>query len=140
MAEMILLDTGPLVALLDRRDADHKWSDDQMGRLRGALWTCGAVLAETMFLLKSCPSATEHLRSLITKQLIRPADEDAALWARALTLMKRYKNVPMSFADACLVAISETHANSRIFTLDRDFLIYRRNERELLPLLAPFAS
>ena len=140
MAEMMLLDTGPLVALLDRRDADHTWSDDQLGRLHGALWTCGAVLAETMFLLRLCPGAVEHLRSLISKQLIRPASEDTSIWSRALTLMERYKNVPMSFADACLVALSEASVQSRVFSLDRDFLIYRKNERDTIPLLAPFAD
>ncbi len=140
MAEMMLLNTGPLVVLLDRRDAAHTWSDDQMGRLRGALWTCGAVLAETMFLLRSCPGAAEHLCLLITKKIIRPAHEDASLWSRALTLMKQYENVPMSFADACLVALSEKAVQSRLFTLDSDFLIYRRNDQVAIPLLAPFTS
>ena len=67
------------------------------------------------------------LRSLGTEALVR-----------ALALMQRYTNVPMPFADACLVALAENQPEARIFTLDRDFLVYRRHGSQSLALLAPF--
>jgi predicted nucleic acid-binding protein len=54
-------------------------------------------------------------------------------------LMKRYGNLPMSLADACLVRMTEIFADSTTFTLDRDFSAYRRNGRRSIPLIAPFA-
>jgi predicted nucleic acid-binding protein len=58
---------------------------------------------------------------------------------RVMELMERYANVPMSFADACLVALAESTPAARLFTLDRDFLIYQQREDQPLALLAPFA-
>ena len=54
--------------------------------------------------------------------------------------MERYANVPTSFADACLVAMSEATAGTRVFTLDRDFLIYLQEDEKAVALLAPFAE
>ena len=64
----------------------------------------------------------------------------ARLAPRVMALMERYANVPMSFADACLVALAESMPGARLFTLDRDFLIYRQHDDEPLALLAPFAQ
>ena len=60
-------------------------------------------------------------------------------WRSVGKLLEVYSNLPMSLADACLVRMSELHAKSVVFTLDRDFLIYRKNRRIKIPLLAPFA-
>lgn len=54
--------------------------------------------------------------------------------------METYKNVPMSFADACLVCMVEQSPDSEVFTLDRDFTIYRQQRRRLIPLIAPFST
>jgi predicted nucleic acid-binding protein len=140
MAKVVLLDTGPLVAILDQSETDHAWASEQLKQLRGSLLTCAAVVSEAMFLLRKCHTAKEHLERLIARSLIIPVGEDVLIWKRALMLMKCYENVPMSFADACLVAIAETHVQPRVFTLDRDFLIYRQHGRDPLALLAPFVS
>lgn len=137
---MILLDTGPLVAALDRRESHHRWAVRIFQELREPLWTCGAVLSETSFLLDQHPPAVARLRGLVLDGVIRAAAEETPLWNRALLLMERYANVPMAFADACLVALAEATPGARIFTLDRDFLIYRRHEDQPLALLAPFAG
>ncbi len=72
---------------------------------------------------------------------VRPTALDFALLApRVMELMERYANVPMSFADACLVALAESTPGARLFTLDRDFLIYRQNNDQPLTLLAPFVQ
>jgi predicted nucleic acid-binding protein len=108
--------------------------------LNEPLWTCGAVLSETSFLVGGHPPAVARLRGLVLDGVIRPLAEDAQLWNRALALMERYSNVPMSFADACLVALAESTPGARLFTLDRDFLIHRQHDDKPLTLLAPFAG
>ena len=135
---MTILDTGPLVAVLDATDQWHGWAAPKLRELNEPLWTCGAVLSETSFLLGLHPPAVARLRGLVRDGVVRPAAEDAPLWNRALALMDRYASVPMSFADACLVALAESNPDARLFTLDRDFLIYRQHEDKALALLAPF--
>jgi predicted nucleic acid-binding protein len=136
---MTLLDTGPLVAVLDDTDQWHAWATPRLRDLNEPLWTCGAVLSETSFLLGPHPPAIARLRGLVRDGVVRPAVEDAPLWRRALALMERYASVPMSFADACLVALAESTPGARLFTLVRDFLIYRQHDDQPLALLAPFA-
>jgi predicted nucleic acid-binding protein len=58
--------------------------------------------------------------------------------ADVLNLLRKYADQPMSLADACLVRMAELHDNCQIFTTDRDFLVYRRKGRGIIPLLAPF--
>ncbi len=137
---MTLLDTGPLVAVLDDTDQWHSWSAPRLRQLNEPLWTCGAVLSETSFLIGRHSPAVARLRGLVLDGVIRPVTEDARLWNRSLALMERYANVPMSFADACLVALAESIPGARLFTLDRDFLIYRQQDDKPLVLVAPFAG
>ncbi len=54
-----------------------------------------------------------------------------------IRLMKRYANVPMSLADACLVRMTEMHTKSELLTLDSDFKIYRKNGRQVIPTILP---
>ena len=98
------------------------------------------MLTEACFLLKGLARARLQMRLWIQSGFVRPVALDATAILRALALMERYASVPMSFADACLVALAEATPESRVFTLDRDFLIYRRHEDQPLALLAPFAS
>lgn len=140
MPAVVLLDTGPLVAMTNRNDACHEWAREQLTRLHEPLVTCGAVLAETGFLLRLAPLPLARIRTRIERGEIVPVPETAALWQRAFALMERYANVPMSFADACLVAMAEREPEACIFTLDQDFLIYRRADDQPLTLIAPFAG
>jgi uncharacterized protein len=112
----------------------------RMRELSGPVWTLGAVLSETTFLVGSRPPALVRINALLRGGAIRSAEEDIPLGSRAIALMERYANVPMSFADACLVAMAEQAPEAKIFTLDRDFLIYRRTDGQALPLIAPFAE
>jgi uncharacterized protein len=137
---MILLDTGPLVALLDRREDTHRWAEAALRQIREPLWTCGAVLSEASFLVGRFLPALSQLNALVRTGIVRPVGEDRSSWNRALDLMRQYANVPMSFADACLVTIAEQHESTRIFTLDRDFLVYRLQNGAAPTLIAPFAG
>jgi len=137
---MTLLDTGPLVAMLDRNDEHHVWATGRVRGVRKPLIVCEAALSETCFLLAKLPRARVQLRLWIENGPLAHRPLDAPIVSHALALMARYANVPMSFADACLVALAETLPGARIFTLDRDFLIYRHEDGRPLSLLAPFLA
>jgi predicted nucleic acid-binding protein len=133
----VLVDAGPLVAWLNRGDAYHAWARDHFARLRPPLLTCEPVLTEVTFLLDSAGLDSAVVPELITKSVLQVGLnlEDEA--APVAALMRRYRNVPMSLADACLVRLSEMRRQSTVFTLDSDFRIYRRHGRLTIPTLMP---
>lgn len=139
MSAPAILDTGPLVAALDRRDAYHGWVRDQLKGMRPPLLTCESVLSEATFLLAAAERAVVEIGRLLERRIVRVAfamaqEPDPGA---VLDLMHRYRNVPMSLADACLVRLSELNPQARIFTLDGDFAVYRRNRRQRIPLIHP---
>src|SRR5215469_219458 len=139
MARRVLVDAGPIAALLDRRDVHHEWAKQQIAQMRHPLVTCEAVLSEAFFLLAPIRAGMDSLSGLLGEQLIR-VDSDFSFYKHVneiLNNIKRYNDVPMSFADACLVRMTEIERDSLIFTTDRDFLMYRRNRRERIPLIGP---
>ena len=140
MAAMTLIDTGPLVALLDEDEEYQDWATGRIRSLTPPLLICEAVLTEACFLLKKLPRARLQLRLWLQSGFVRHIALEETAILRALALMERYASVPMSFADACLVALAESKPGARVFTLDRDFLIYRQHEDKPLALLAPFAQ
>ncbi len=140
MADRVLVDAGPIAALLDRRDTHHAWATGQLANLHEPLLTCEAVLSEAFFLLGGVRNGTSTLAGLLREHLVLvdPGFSYSAHAPEILRCLERYRDVPMSFADACLVRMTELHRRSFIFTTDRDFLTYRRNRREQIPLIAPF--
>lgn len=132
----ILLDTGPLVALLDRRDAFHAWSTEQAGLLSSPFHTCEAVLTEAFFLVRRLSNGSGQLIELLQSNRIVCSFSYLTFDSRIHTLMQRYANVPMSFADACLVCMAE-QGESSVFTLDGDFRIYRLKRNKPIPLITP---
>ena len=133
----IIVDTGPLVAYLNRRDRWHRWVVDQMAALAPPLVTCEPVLTEACFLMhRAGGRPAELLRKVAQRSLeIGIAIEDDA--SAIESLMQRYADTPMSLADACLVRLTERLPDCRLFTLDADFEHYRRNGRQVIPLLRP---
>lgn len=140
MAHRVLVDSGPIVALLDRRDAHHQWATRELANLREALLTCEAVISEVFFLLSRIRGGSSAFSALLHHDLILVSASFSyeAEADEILRLLERYGNVPMSFADACLVRMSEIDRDSIVFTTDRDFLTYRRNRRRAIPLISPF--
>ena len=132
-----LLDTGPLVSFLASGVRHHTWVVEQWKRLRPPLLTCEPVLTEAAFLLKREGREADALFALLERGVIRVAlaveEEQGDLRA----LMRRYRNRPMSLADACLVRLSEIHPTAQVFTLDSDFLVYRRHGNRVIPVLMP---
>lgn len=135
----VLVDTGPLLAYLNRRDRHHTWAVGRWKALTDPLWTCEAVVSEVIFLLQLEGAGPEPMLRLIERDLVR---FDFALddhRAGVFRLLRKYRDRPMSVADACLVRMAERADASQVFTTDRDFLVYRRKGRHVIPLLSPFA-
>jgi uncharacterized protein len=137
MRQSVILDTGPLVALLRKKDQFHQWSESTIIALPGPLITCEPVIVEACFLLRHTYAGQEAVMSWIHDGTIQ-IDFDLEAYADDLrTLMARYASVPMSLADACLVKMAELNRNSSVITLDSDFKIYRLNRNQPIALLMP---
>ncbi len=134
----VIVDTGPLYAMLDRGDKFFDWSTSQLKNIRPPLMTCDAVLTETFFLAAKDARACQALGVFLKKDIIISRFDSMANCGRVLELMATYRGTPMSFADACLVCMVENNPGSVIFTLDRDFTVYRQHRRRTIPLIAPF--
>ena len=115
----------------------HEWVVEEWKRLRPPLLTCGPVLTEAAFLLKREGRETDPLFSLLERGVIRVGLGIQEHLADLRALMRRYRNRPMSLADACLVRLSEIHAAAEVLTLDGDFRIYRRHGNKVIPLRTP---
>jgi len=137
VSQTALWDTGPLVALLDRREKHHDWVLEQMSRLPAHLCTCEAVIAEAFHLLRHLPQARTAILEMILEDVIALPFHLREQVAEVLLLLKRYANVPMALADACLVRMSELVTDCVVLTFDSDFRIYRRHKRQAIPLLIP---
>lgn len=134
-----LLDTGPLVAFVDRRDGFHGWAVEALRLFDAPLDTCDAVIAEAWHLLGRAKAGRETLLTLLESGHLRVTFSLALESSPALKLMKRYADQPMAVADACLVRMAEKDPQATILTLDRDFKVYRRG-RFALRLCAPFLT
>ncbi len=133
----VIADTGPLVAILDRDDQDHAWAVREGRRLPPKMLSCEAVLSEVHFLTQDLPEAKTRIESWLADGRLELPFSVRDHHSLVHELMARYANVPMSFADACLVRMSELWPDAPVFTLDSDFRVYRRNKREALPLICP---
>ena len=122
---------------MSKSDKFHQWTKVELSKINPPLLTCEAVVVESCFLLKSTYGVVDLIFSLLrTKQITIPFSLTNEM-AEVEVLMKRYENVPMSLADACLVRMSELIPGSVILTLDSDFRIYRKNRNEAIDLIIP---
>jgi len=137
VAEKVLVDTGPIVAVLVAKDRHHEWAREQFAALSPPMFTCEAVLSEAQFLVQNFGGDPVAVLDMIAKGVLDITFTVAAESERLSKLQRTYRNVPMSLADACLVRMAELHASSRIFTIDADFRIYRRYGRQVIPVLMP---
>lgn len=137
MTRPVLIDTGPLVAYLNRADHHHKWAKSQLTGLFPPLLTCESVIAETCFILGKYPGGQAAVLELLRRDAVRITFGLQQEIESINRLMTRYANVPISLADASLVRMSEIYADSPILTLDSDFRVYRRNGRQTIPLIIP---
>jgi predicted nucleic acid-binding protein len=130
-ADVVLVDTGPLVALFDSSDREHDACEAELGRLaRARLVTTMAVLTEATFLLSFAKAAQRAVLDFVAAGAIELPELGQADVGRAATLMAKYHDLPMDFADATLVVLAERLGTTRVFTLDRrDFRMYRSGRK-----------
>ena len=129
-----IVDTGFLVAFASSEDRHHKWAVKLAQTITEPLLTCEAVLAETAFHLESSTTVI----ALVQRGLVRLAFDARVEIPRLAELAFQYQDRKPDFADLCLIRMSELYPLHPVITIDRaDFLIYRRNRREVIPLILP---
>jgi predicted nucleic acid-binding protein len=128
----VLLDAGPLVALLSAGDADHDRARRLFAGCAPPFRCCEAVIAEACFLMRKVhPAGPAEIASLGDRGLFTMAIAADAHWTDLQGVLRKYSDRPISFADACLIRCAEIHQEPRILTFDTDFAIYKwgRNRR-----------
>lgn len=137
MEKNVIIDTGPIVALLIARDQHHKWALGEWAQIKPPFLTCEPVLSEAQHIIRRLGGdplvVLEFVRRGIFQISFQAASEIDALFK----LEHAYADVPMSLADACLVRMSELSPRCRVMTTDSDFLNYRRNRRQVIPVICP---
>ena len=133
---MILVDAGPLVALVDSGDQHHDKCVAAFKELREPLATVWPPLVEAMYLLSDLPLAQEALWGMLDRGAVLLLQLDFADIPRMRELMRKYSNRPMDLADAALLRVAEREGLRKIFTVDRtDFSVYRIDNRTRLTLI-----
>jgi uncharacterized protein len=129
-----IADTGFLVAFGNRRDQYHSWAVEIAGEVTSPLLTCEAVLAEAAFHLGNVPLVL----AMIREGLVAVAFDCKANLPQLTALALRYEDRSPDLADLCLIRMSELFPRHPVITIDKkDFRVYRRNKREVIPLVCP---
>ena len=137
MKPPIIIDAGPLVALINARDTYHAWTVEQLKQASGPLLTCEAALSEAIFLLRTTSGGVSQIGGMLRSGGLKCAFSLNDELVPVCDLLRKYAGVPMSLADACLVRMSELFPKHRVMSIDSDFRIYRRNRQQVIPLLVP---
>jgi uncharacterized protein len=127
-----LIDAGPIIALFDRDDRYHNQIKDFLCRLEGRLVTTWAVVTEVMYMLDFNIHVQMDFLQWIRRNALNIAIMSGNEIIRVIELMEKYSYVPMDFADATLMAISESDKINEIITIDSDFHIYRNIKNKVL--------
>jgi predicted nucleic acid-binding protein len=133
----VIIDAGPLVALINARDTYHAWTVEQLKQAAGPMLTCEAALSEAVFLLRTIPGGVAQIEGMLRSGGLKSVFCLNNEIVPVCDLLRKYADVPMSLADACLVRMSELYPKHRVLTLDSDFNVYRRNRQHVIPLLMP---
>ncbi|MBI2354683.1 MAG: PIN domain-containing protein [Deltaproteobacteria bacterium] len=127
----VILDTGPLIALLDRSERSHEACTEFFRGVTGRFVTTEPVLTEVVYLLGPAFTMQKPALEFIMKGGAEIVPQTPESLRRAMQLMEKYRDVPMGFADATLVALAEERKINEIFTLDRrGFVTYRIHSRK----------
>ena len=129
-----IADTGFIVAFGNRTDFHHDWALNVAQRITEPLLTCDAVLAESAFHLGSAA----YVLALVQNEMLRVAFDCARHLEALADLARRYEDRRPALADLCIIRMSEIYPHHLIITVDEgDFRVYRRNKRDVIPLLCP---
>ena len=129
-----ILDAGPIIASLNARDVHHRWACETLRHLGPPFYSCPEAMAEAAAMTGRPAAIVE----MIHAEEIVLAFDLSEQTAGVLSLLKKYRDYDMDLADACIVRMTELMRDSRVITLDRaNFAVYRRNGRELIPVIVP---
>ena len=132
-----MLDTGPVVAYARSRDVNHVWARTQFSAARPPFLTCEAVITEGVYLLAHYGERPDIVWEFLRRGTLQISFDLAAEFESVAVLMRRYADLPMDLADACLVRMAELHRDCSVFTTDTHFRFYRRFGRHVIPLNCP---
>jgi len=137
----LLIDAGPLVALIDRSDDWHQRCRRTLENLRAPLFTVWPAVAEASHILKPVSRGQATLMGLLATGIVEITSLDRDDIPRMRELMAKYHDLPMDLADAAIVRVAERQRIHRVFTTDqRDFQIYRPAHLGHFVLLPPTIS
>jgi uncharacterized protein len=129
-----IADTGFLVALVNSRDAHHEWALRVAEQATEPLLTCEPVLAETAFHLRNVGLVLQ----MVTEQFLALSFDCNDHLLQLTALAKTYQDRMPDLADLCLIRMSEIYPKHSVITVDaEDFRVYRRNKREIIPMISP---
>jgi uncharacterized protein len=128
-----IADSGFIVAFAHSDDSHHGWALDAAARITPPALTCDAVLAEAAYKLRSA----DVVLQLVEANLVRPAFDLLRNLLQLRELATHYADRQPDLADLCIIRMSELFPRHVVITVDSDFRIYRRNRREVIPLLCP---
>jgi uncharacterized protein len=132
----VLLDTGPLVALLSASDANHAQARGLFAACAPPLRCCEAIIAEACFLMRKVhPAGPAEVIALGRRGVYEIGISIAEHWTQIEALLRKYSDRPISLADASLIRCAEIHQESRVLTFDSDFGIYRWGRNRKFDLL-----
>jgi predicted nucleic acid-binding protein len=137
MKPVVLLDTGPLVAFLDRQEEHHEWARCEFGKVYPPLLTCEAVLTEACWLVRGLAGGVGAVMELVERGIVTVPLHLESHTSEIRKAMERYGSLPMALADACLVRMAELHPGAEVLTLDSHFKIYRLSNRRVIPVRMP---
>jgi uncharacterized protein len=133
----IIVDTGPLVGFLVETDSHHAWAVERFRELPAPFFTCEPVLTESFHLVSRLHDGPSKFFDLLDSGLLTVAFDALAERQALRKLISKYSDLPMSLADACLVRMTEQIDDPVVFTTDRHFRTYRKNGRQMIPLVIP---
>jgi uncharacterized protein len=121
----ILLDTGVIVALLDRSEALHRACAQAVRETESPLITCEAVIAESCYLLRNLPGAIEAVIDNVTAGIFQIPLQLSREAAGVKQIIRKYRDRRIDLADACLIRLADEFGTADILTVDGDFAVYR---------------
>jgi predicted nucleic acid-binding protein len=121
----VLLDTGVIVALLDRSEKFHKACAQTVREVEAPLVTCEAVITESCYLLRNLSGASEAVIENIAAGIFQVPFQLSRDTAGVKQVLRKYKDRKIDLADACLIRLADQFGTADILTLDQDFTVYR---------------
>jgi predicted nucleic acid-binding protein len=131
----VLLDSGVIVALLDRNEGAHEACVDALQQLHAPLVTCEAVIAESCYLLRNLAGASEAVIENIATGIFQVAFQLSQEATNVKQILRKYRGRKIDLADACLVRLADIFETGEILTLDHDFKIYRWGRNKAFKML-----